>query len=78
MKGKVRIESIYAFLVVDADGTEGVPAIETRNGMLPLIATDKELVERWRAILLKEPAIKGLTVKLVEFTSRTDIEEFVA
>jgi hypothetical protein len=47
MKGPFRIESLYAFVVVDDDGSEGVAGRLMPNGTwMPFIGADMERVEQ--------------------------------
>lgn len=75
MKGQLRIETVYAFIVVDDDGTEGIPAIQSpEGGWVPLVGADLERVSSLRELV---PFVaRGKRVTLAHFTRRQDIEVF--
>lgn len=76
MNGQQRVESMYAFLVVDDDGTEGVPAFFTDGGWMPLVGADMERVESLRNVARGLATDLGKRITLVEFTTRTEKEVY--
>jgi hypothetical protein len=68
MNGQLRVLSLYAFLAVDADGTEGVVAL----GDLPLVGADLSVVSQLRPIAQKLANISGRTITVAHFSVRTD------
>lgn len=76
MDGQVRIESVYAFIVLDDDGTEGIPAFSSPSGPMPAIGADLERVE------ILEPSIRafaeesGKPVYLVHFQNRVEVQTY--
>ena len=73
MDGQLRIETLYAFVCVDEDGTEGVPAFSDGKSILPMMGADLAKVEYLRP-LAQRVANDGLKVTLVHFTNRVEIE----
>ncbi len=78
MKGQLRIEKMYAFIVVDDDGSEGVPAFQGPDGMvLPMTGADLARVESLRPIAQNFANRSGKSVKLCVFENRIDQEVIV-
>lgn len=77
-----RIDTLWAFLSVDPrDGNEGVcaaPALFGGHavGMAPMIAADEARVESLRNVARALAAQSGMSIKLVRFDVRTEVEEF--
>ena len=69
----LRIEEMFAFIAQDAEG-EGVPAISTSEGVMPLIAADEARVESLREIAQKVASGQGITITLCRFSVREEIE----
>lgn len=73
MRGKLRIEEIYAFVVVDKDGTEGIIGhIDPFTGSSrPMIGADQARIES----LLPEAQLLadqfGVSVSLLRFSTRS-------
>jgi hypothetical protein len=80
MKGQLRIDTLYAFIVLDDDGTEGVPAIMAPSSvigmpmMVPLMGADTARIESLREVVMHDPALHGKKVTLAQFTNRKVIE----
>lgn len=60
MKGQLRIDEMYAFIMIDEDGTEGIPAIDGGGVLLPFV----ENTSRWSSFphvrkLRLFPALEG-------------------
>lgn len=71
MDGQERILSIFAFIVTDDDGTEGVPALS--SGM-PLVGADLARVASLRPFAQMAADAYGKPVTLAHFSVRTDQE----
>lgn len=68
---------MYVFVVVDDDGTEGIPAIEGPRGEpLPLVAADMKRVESLRPVVARMARMLGKPITLCRFEIRTEIETF--
>jgi len=78
MKGQVRIEQMFAFIVVDDDGTEGIPAVQTMNlgypTALPLVGADMARIDSIRHFAQKIARDMKKPVMLVKFTKREEVE----
>jgi hypothetical protein len=72
-----RIGSLWAYLSKDDDGNEGVCAapIEPGGACLPLIAADQERLKSITPIAEQIARLSGMTIILVEFTTRTELRE---
>lgn len=69
-----RIDEIWAWVCIDDDGNEGIPAILAPNGTwMPAIGADKDRIESLRPWILKEVA-PTRPVKLVRFTNMTLVQ----
>lgn len=74
MEGQVRIETCFAFVVVDDDGTEGVPAFMTPDGMfLPLMGADEARVESLMPVVQAMATDSGKEITLVRFKEREEL-----
>ncbi len=75
MNGQEHIEQMYAFVVVDDDGTEGVPAIDNGKGMImPLVGADMARVESLRPYVESMAKSLGKPVTLMRFSVREELE----
>jgi hypothetical protein len=75
MKGQLRIDQVFAFIVLDDDGTEGVPAVMAPNGMLlPLMGADLARIDSLRAIVERDPRLTGKQITLAKFSGRENVE----
>lgn len=75
MKGQLRIETISAFIVLDDDGTEGIPAFMGPGGMaMPMVAADEARVHDLRLIAEEIARDMGKKVTLARFSVREDLE----
>jgi len=70
-----RIDSIWAYVSVDADGNEGVCAAPIGHGgmCMPLIAVDEARLSSITPIAEALARITGMTIKLVRFTAREEL-----
>lgn len=71
MDGQLRIDSLFAFIVVDDDGTEGVPALSTPLGPMPMMGADLARVKSLEPIAQAWAQANGKSVSLVHFSRRT-------
>lgn len=75
MDGQLRIDTVHVFVVVDRDGTEGIPAIRAGDTMMPLIAADAARLDSLRPLAQQIATTMGVPVKLVRFSAREEVEE---
>ncbi len=71
VEGQERILSLFAFIAVDEDGTEGVPALSSG---WPLMGADLARVESLRVYAQMAADQLGKPVTLAHFSRRTDQE----
>jgi hypothetical protein len=74
MEGQLHIDSMWAFVATDKDGTEGIPAFQSGAMLLPLVGADMQRIESMRPIAQTLADERGITIKLVHFTNRQEIE----
>lgn len=75
MRGQLRIEQMFAFVLLDEDGTEGVPAFRTPSGMqIPMVSADMKHVDSLRPIAQDLARKSGRKITLCRFEIRTDLE----
>lgn len=70
MKGHINIESIYAFVVRDDDGTEGIVGALGPHGWIPLVGADMEKVQQLEPRVQMTANATGKTIQLVRFKTR--------
>lgn len=75
MKGQLRIDEMFAFVCLDDDGTEGIPAIQTPMGPVPLLGADLKRIDSLRPYA-ENLSKTGKKVTLVKFTNRVELEVF--
>jgi len=68
------ITSIHAFIAVDAQGEEGVPAFVCNGWWMPLLAADPARLASLRPVAQDIARASGKTIKLVRFDQRTELE----
>jgi hypothetical protein len=76
MDGQLRIDSLWAFTIVDDDGTEGVPAIDSPYGPMPMVGADLAMVAKLRPTAQYIATQLGKPVSLVHFSVRTVQETY--
>lgn len=74
MVDKVKFTELFAFLAEDELG-EGLVAMPTPNGMMPLVGGDMEMAMQLRPAAQKIARISGKKIRLVHFRARLDLEE---
>jgi hypothetical protein len=68
-----QITELWAWVVTETDGGEGIPAIGLDNGMVvPVIGADRERIESLRPILIEQTG--KLPLRLVHFDQMTVVE----
>lgn len=74
MKGQIRIEQMYAYVVVDDDNTEGIPAFESSGMAYPMVGADMERAYSLRPVAEQMANDMGKKVTLVRFIQREELE----
>jgi hypothetical protein len=75
MDGQLRIEQMYAFVVLDKDNTEGVPAFTGADGThYPMMGADMAMVEKLKPMATVIAKQMGVKVTLCRFEVRTELE----
>lgn len=68
------IDTVIAAVAFDpADNTEGVVAVHTGMGWMPLIAADKDRFKQIEELAELVAATQGKDIRLVRFTERTEV-----
>jgi hypothetical protein len=70
----LKIDEMYAFIAKDPDGGEGLAAFLTNEGWQPMVGADMARVHLLKPIAEKLAKNTGQPIKLVKFTTRTEIE----
>lgn len=74
MRGKLRINEMFAYVVVDDDGTEGVPSFPGPGGMqLPMMGADTARAESLKPIAQAFADHLGKPITLLRFTVREEV-----
>jgi hypothetical protein len=74
MKGQLRIHQMFAFTIIDEDGTEGVIGALDASGMWrPFVGADMRRVEDLKEIARTFPAFAGLKITILRFGGREEI-----
>lgn len=69
-----KITEMYAFVVVEADGGEGVPAFAAPNGlMMPLMGADLERIDDLTPVAQGIANATGRPMKILKFTGMEQI-----
>lgn len=74
MRGQLRIDTMYAFVVVDTDGTEGIPAYPQGEILVPLTGADISRVAQLMPIAMGLAAQGNKSIELVHFTERRHVD----
>lgn len=72
-----KVEKIYAFMAIDADGNEGVLTfIGSDKHALQMVGANLEMLEQYRPVVkaMADSMQPGVKVKLVSFSGREDVE----
>lgn len=75
MNGPLRITEMFAYVVIDDDGTEGVPAFPGPNGLvLPMMGADTARAAALRPIAERMARELHKPLTLLRFTLREEVE----
>ena len=77
MKGQLRIDEMYAFTIVDEDGTEGVIGMNTSDGWIPFTGADMARVDSIKPIAQKIAKETGKKITVLKFTNRETLMEIL-
>lgn len=79
MSGQLRIDEVFAFVVLDDDGTEAIPQFRGPDGdPMPMLGADKARVESLRPMAKEIADRMGKPVELVRFSTRETVEKWSA
>jgi hypothetical protein len=70
-----RIDKIWAFLSIDKDGDEAVCGMAFNGGWIAMVAADLKRVESLKPVAKAMAELSDMKIKLVEFTTRREIQE---
>lgn len=73
MKGQLRINQMFAFVILDDDGTEGVPAMLIEGVWMPLMGADMARVDSLIHLVETEPAFAGRKLTVHRFGHRETV-----
>lgn len=69
------IETMYAFVATEADGSEGLCAFKAPDGSwMPMVGADEARLDSLRPIAKDIAARAGRSVRLVRFSHREELE----
>lgn len=75
MNGQQRIDEMFAFVLLDTDNTEGIPAFIAPDGMLmPMVGADLTRAESLRPVAEDFARKYKKKITLVKFTNRVELE----
>lgn len=74
MKGQLKVLSVFAFIALDSDGTEGVVSAQFGDVHMPLMGADLAMVAILRPTAERIARETGTTITLAHFSVRTDQE----
>lgn len=70
----LKITEMWAFVSVDEAGNEGIIGFKNGDTWMPLVGADSARIAELRPIANKMARYTGMTIKLIKFTQREDIE----
>jgi len=73
VKGQLRINQLFAFVIVDDDGTEGVVGVRLGDQWFPLMGADMARVDSMKALVKADPMLRGRKITILRFGDREDI-----
>lgn len=73
MQGQERIDEVFAFVAVDTDGTEGVPAVGIGKMVMPLMGADTARMDSMMASAQEVTDKLGKQVELVVYRQREHV-----
>lgn len=75
MQGKERINEMFAYVVIDDDGTEGVPSFLAKNGVaMPMMGADLARADSLMPIARRLAVELGKPLTLLRFTVREQVK----
>lgn len=72
----LRIDEIYAYVVKDETGNEGIPGFKTTDGWMPMVGADMRRADQLRPIAQAMADSQGFEIRLCRFTTREEITVF--
>ncbi len=75
MKGQLRINQLFAFIVVDVDGSEGVPGYYDRATRMhvAMMGADMARMTDLKRLAETDPMFRGLKITIARFGERETI-----
>lgn len=74
-KNYLKVDEIWAWVSVDpADKNEGVISFNSQVGPMPMVGADKDRMMSMRPLAEQIAKNSGIEVKLLRFTTRSEIE----
>jgi hypothetical protein len=70
-----KIERLYAWVAEEADGGEGLCSMPLGDIQMPMIGADRARIESMRDYAQRIASILGIPIRLVEFSTRTVLED---
>jgi hypothetical protein len=67
-----RLEALYALVVVDEFGVEGIMRRDTPFGTIPYLTDDAEIVERMLALAQQDSPYSGPQIRVATFVRAAD------
>lgn len=75
-KNHLKVDNMYAYLSVDQeDGNEGLVAIDTATGKMPLVGADMGRMLSYKPIVKNLVKTTGFKVRLYKFSSKKLLDE---
>ncbi len=77
IESKTPIETLYAFVGIEDDGSEGIIAVTMEEvGNIPFVFSDKKLIEMCKPLAIDAAKAAGKRIKLIQMTSRKVLYDF--
>jgi hypothetical protein len=67
--------NLYAWIATDPAGIEGIIAVDTPSGILPLVVTDRGTAERFAEAARRAAVARRATARLVRFDRGETLSE---
>jgi len=74
MRGQVHIDQMYAYIVMDDDDTEGIPAFMNGNTAMPMVGADMDRIASLDPIAQQLATEIGKKITLVRFSVREEVK----
>jgi hypothetical protein len=68
-----KIEEVYAF-TTEKEGNEDIAVVKVGHNLLPLVAPNKDSIEKMRPLAVGATRNSGKMLKLVRFKQREELE----